>query len=156
MSTEKICNMILPTIKSTYADSQISYKSGVALSLSTMAPKVGVQYCTSTVLKILIELLNDENSEVRLNVAKSLIESLKVVGHEFINAEFMENLQKITKDSQWRVKMAAFEMIGDIVHEEILNKDQFVDKLQDLFFSYLKNTAAEVRITGVRHLSKIA
>ena len=52
--------------------------------------------------------------------------------------------------------MAAFEMIGDIVHKEILNKDQFVDKLQDIFFSYLKNTAAEVRVTGVRHLSKIA
>ena len=68
-----------------------------------------------------MELINDENSEVRLNVAKSLIDSLKVVGHEFINAEFLETLQKITKDSQWRVKMAAFEMIGDIVTQEILN-----------------------------------
>ena len=69
MSTEKICNIILPTLSSIYADSQVQFKAGVGLALCEMAVLVGKNYCLSTVVPILTELLKDDNSEVRLNVA---------------------------------------------------------------------------------------
>ena len=69
LSTEKICNILLPTLNSIYADSQVQFKAGVGLALCEMAVLVGKNYCLSTVLPILTELLKDDNSEVRLNVA---------------------------------------------------------------------------------------
>ena len=72
-----------------------------------------------------MELMKDDNSEVRLNVTKSLKACLKEATGEFINAIFVESLVKLTKDNQWRVKTEAFRLIGDIALENILTKEQF-------------------------------
>lgn len=69
---------------------------------------------------------------------------------------FKNALTTLTKDPQWRVKMATFELIGDIGFQRILDKDQFQNQVQEIFFTYLNNTAAEVRNTGVRKLEKLA
>lgn len=53
LGTEKICNIILPTIQSCIADSQVSFKAGSAIALCEMAVLVGKNYCISTVLPIL-------------------------------------------------------------------------------------------------------
>lgn len=42
--TEKICNMILPALQNTYAESQTSFKAGVALALCEMSHIVGKDY----------------------------------------------------------------------------------------------------------------
>jgi hypothetical protein len=68
LSTEKICNLILPTLQNSYADSQTNFKAGVALALCEMSHIVGKDYTISKVMPILTELLKDDNAEVRLNV----------------------------------------------------------------------------------------
>ena len=54
LSTEKVCNIVLPTINSIYSDSQVCFKAGVALALCEMAPLIGKNYCISTVMPILL------------------------------------------------------------------------------------------------------
>jgi serine/threonine-protein phosphatase 2A regulatory subunit A len=44
LSTEKICNLILPTLQNTYAESQTAFKAGVALALCEMSHIVGKDY----------------------------------------------------------------------------------------------------------------
>ena len=53
LSTEKICNIILPTLQSTVNDGQIQFKAGVGLAMCEMAPLIGKNYCISTVMPIL-------------------------------------------------------------------------------------------------------
>ena len=72
LSTEKICNIILPTLSSTVAESQVAFKAGVGLALCEMSNIVGKTYCINTVIPILQDLLRDDNSEVRLNVASNM------------------------------------------------------------------------------------
>ena len=84
LSTEKVCNIVLPTLNSIYADSQVCFKAGVALALCEMAGLVGKNYCISTVMPILFELLKDDNSEVRLNVVGNLHKLGPVVGPELL------------------------------------------------------------------------
>jgi serine/threonine-protein phosphatase 2A regulatory subunit A len=69
ISTEKICNMLLPTLISQYVDSQPAFRASTALALCEMAGIVGKDLCQQKILPILQELLKDDNSEVRLNVA---------------------------------------------------------------------------------------
>lgn len=80
LSTEKICNLILPQLQATYADSQTSFKSGVALAICEMAALVGKDYTVQKIQPILIELMKDDNAEVRLNVVQNLLSVYKVVG----------------------------------------------------------------------------
>ena len=114
LSTEKICNILLPTLQSSYQEAQVQFKAGVALALCEMAPIVGKQYCVSTVLPILLELLKDDNAEVRLNVSSNLSKLANIVGQELVSPNLLSILTNLTKDGQWRVRMAIFELIGDL------------------------------------------
>ena len=41
VNTDRICNMLLPTLQSTWEDSQVAYKAGVALALCEMSTTIG-------------------------------------------------------------------------------------------------------------------
>lgn len=69
ISTEKICNMLLPTLISQYQESQPAFRASTALALCEMSSIVGKDLCITKIVPILQELLKDDNSEVRLNVA---------------------------------------------------------------------------------------
>ena len=68
LSTEKICNLMLPTLQNTYADGTAQFKAGAASALSEMSTIIGKEFTAQKVLPILQELLKDDNSEVKLNV----------------------------------------------------------------------------------------
>lgn len=90
---------MLPTLQSTVTDAQVAFKAGVALALCEMAPIVGKNYCLSTVLPILLELLKDDNSEVRHNVASNMVKLSSVVGSELLSPNLLTALTTLTKDA---------------------------------------------------------
>lgn len=147
LSTEKICNIILPTLQSTVADSQVAFKAGVALALCEMAPLVGKNYCISTVIPILTNLLKDDSSEVRLNVASNMEKLAHVVGDELLSPAFLTILTSLTTDGQWRVRMGIYKLIGEL--SVAFGKETFMRSLESIFMAYLVNTAASVRNMGV-------
>ena len=64
-------------------------------------------------IPILIDLLKDDNSEVKQNVVKGLLKIGKVIGPDLINnVALMSALTNMTKDGQWRVRMVVFEVIA--------------------------------------------
>ena len=82
-----------------------------------MAHIVGKNYCLSAVLPILQELLKDDNSEVRLNVTSNMHKLGTTVGAELLSSALITTLTTMTKDAQWRVRMAVFELIGDLANQ---------------------------------------
>lgn len=73
----------------------------------------------------------------------------------------LDNLQNIisilvnmTKEGQWRVRMAVFELFGNLgLH---FGQEQFTKNIEQHFMSYLSNTAAAVRQMGVRKSGELA
>lgn len=72
LSAEKISNLLLPTLQNSYADAQQAYKAGVAMALSEMAHIIGKDYTNTKIVPILMDLLKDDNSEVKMNVCNGL------------------------------------------------------------------------------------
>ena len=60
----------------------------------------------------------------------------------------------MTKDGQWRVRMAVFKLIGELAI--IYGKDICLKSLQQIFMGYLTNTAASVRVMGVEQSALLA
>jgi serine/threonine-protein phosphatase 2A regulatory subunit A len=85
LSTEKICNLMLPTLQNAYADGTTQFKAGTAIALCEMADVIGKDYTSQKVVPILMELLKDDNSEVKLNVVKGLVKIAKVIGVELLS-----------------------------------------------------------------------
>ena len=46
LSTEKICNLMLPTLQNSYAEASVQFKAGAASSLCEMANIIGKEYTT--------------------------------------------------------------------------------------------------------------
>ena len=155
LSAEKICNILLPTLQSTYADAQVSFKAGTALALCEMASRVGKSFTQQKILPILLELLNDEgSSEVRLNVAQNIGKLAPVVMEDLLNQALTSALTKLTKDNQWRVRTAIFELIGEMA--VTFNFETFQSNLESTYFLYLSNNAASVRKMGIKKAGEIA
>lgn len=80
VSTNKINELLLPTIMNSYADGTPQFKAGAASALCNMASLCGKDYSVQKILPILLELIKDDNSEVKQNVVEGMIEVCTVVG----------------------------------------------------------------------------
>lgn len=144
LSSEKIINLMLPTLQNNYVDGTSQFKAGVARALCDMASIIGKEMTVSKIIPILMDLIKDDNSEVKLNV----IGGLKKIAH-VVNADTLLSpgniviISNLTKDGQWRVRMQVFELIAEL--GIIFGKDLFQKALQETFMSYLWNTADSVR-----------
>lgn len=77
-----------------------------------------------------------------------------VVQHDLLSPSFLTILNNITKDAQWRVRMAVIELVGDMAIK--FGKDCFFKYLEPIFMQYLNNTAAAVREMGIQKVKKMA
>ena len=90
---------MLPTIQNAYADAQTSFKGGVAIALCEMAHIVGKDYTLQKIIPILMDLIKDENADVRLNVAAGIIKIAPVIGVELLTPPFLTTITNMTKDA---------------------------------------------------------
>lgn len=133
ISDKKICNLILKTIQSSYKEAQVPFKAGVANVLCDMASYVGKSHTLDVIIPIINDLIKDDSSEVRFNVISNMNKIAKVLGEDFLTPTMISNLEDLTKDNQWRVQSAAFELIGDLM---INLKKPAYDKLLKFFMGF--------------------
>jgi serine/threonine-protein phosphatase 2A regulatory subunit A len=119
-----------------------------------MASIIGKEYTNQKVVPILMDLLRDDNSEVKNNVVSGLVKIAHVVREDLLEANLLTQLANMTKDGQWRVRMGVFELIAEL--GIIFGKDLFVKHLQSTFMGYLTNTAASVRKMGIEKSAILA
>jgi len=74
-----------------------------------------------------MELLKDDNSEVKNNVVNGLVKIAHVVREDLLNQQLLTTLDNMTKDGQWRVRMGVFELIAELA--VIFGKDSYVKHL---------------------------
>lgn len=60
--------MIIPTLISSVTDSPPSYKMGVAIALSQISGWVGKSLTSEKILPVLMELLKEDNADVKEKV----------------------------------------------------------------------------------------
>lgn len=119
-----------------------------------MAQIIGKETTQTKILPILLELLKDENSDVKLNVVSGLVKIANVVNLDLLTSQLLNSLSNMTKDGQWRVRMSVFELIADL--SIIYGKEIYQKQLSNIFMGYLTNTAASVRQMGIQKSSTLA
>lgn len=120
-----------------------------------MAPIVGKDYTLNKIMPILTELIKDENAEVRLNVTQNLSKVSQVAQTDLLVPSFLTILTNMTKDPQWRVRMAVIQLVGDLALQ--YGRDVFQkNNLEPIFLAYLTNSAAAVREIGIKKVKEIA
>lgn len=80
LSTDKIGNLLLPTLQSTVADASAPFKAGTASAVCDMAEVVGKPFTVQKIYPMLLDLLKDDSSEVKLKVVQGMQKIARVVG----------------------------------------------------------------------------
>ena len=77
-----------------------------------------------------------------------------VVGGDLISPSLIVIFTSLTQDAQWRVRMAVYELLGDLSIS--FGREIFMKSLEPLFISFLKNNAASVRDMGIDKTAELA
>ena len=85
LSNNKIIDLLFPTLQNATPDGTAQFRAGAATALCDMAISCGQDFTIQKILPILINLIKDENSEVKLNVVEGLNKIADVVGFEALN-----------------------------------------------------------------------
>lgn len=79
-------------------------------------------------MPLIVQLLNDESSEVRLNIISKLEIILGVVGISDLTSSLLPAIIKLVEDKQWRVRQTIIEYIPDLaVHLVLSSLSVFID-----------------------------
>jgi serine/threonine-protein phosphatase 2A regulatory subunit A len=85
VSVEKITSYLLPTIQSLYEDSSAHFKADLSLALGEMAKFVGKEITQSKIMPILLDLIKDEDPDVRLNCTRGMVRLADIIGHDILS-----------------------------------------------------------------------
>lgn len=83
---------MLPTIQSLYEDASVHFKADLASGLCEMSKYVGKEVTISKLMPILLDLIKDEDFEVRLNCTKGLIKLADIIGQDLLSDSILTSL----------------------------------------------------------------
>lgn len=154
-SPEKVTSYLLPTIQKLYEDASASFKSGLAIALCKMPSECNLpkDVIISRILPIILDLIKDEDCDVRLNCSNGLINLADSIGTDLLSDSILTSLSQLTKDTQWRVREAVYTLISDLLLK--FGKSQAID-LVALLFGFLEDTAAAVRSSTISKIKALA
>jgi serine/threonine-protein phosphatase 2A regulatory subunit A len=86
VSTDKITSFLLPTIQSLYEESSAHFKADLSIALCEMSKYVGKEITISKILPIILDLIKDEDPDVRLNCTKNgMIKLADIIGQDLLS-----------------------------------------------------------------------
>lgn len=105
ISTEKIANLLLPTLINTYGDSTAQYKAGAADAMCHMSICLGKEVTSSKIIPVLDEMLKEDFHDLKLTVVEGAKKVLMIMEKDAFTScsGFYERLTETTKDNNWRV-----------------------------------------------------
>eukprot|EP01016_Furgasonia_blochmanni_P041617 TRINITY_DN542_c0_g1_i9.p2 TRINITY_DN542_c0_g1~~TRINITY_DN542_c0_g1_i9.p2 ORF type:complete len:229 (+),score=48.52 TRINITY_DN542_c0_g1_i9:151-837(+) len=103
----------------------------------------------------LFDLLEDEDTHVKMNALKASSKFAEVSGPESFLGPLIPHLKSSFQNGKWRVRVAALETVVDIA-VFIQNIDHFTKHLEQLILTYLSDRASAVRECGVKKVQLLA
>merc|ERR1712224_1133394 len=107
----------------------MGYKAGVAKAVVAMASIIGKDFSNTKIVPVICNLLDDQNSDVKLSAVKGVAKLANTIGKEVLtanNGAIKKQMFNATKDGQWRCRMEVFEVLADLALNG--NVDQAVFK----------------------------
>lgn len=185
LQPQRIVERIVPSFQRLARDLSEHVRSALASVVMKVAPFLGrdltiehllplfllVRYHHSVMSRCYLppfffQLLNDQNSEVRLNVISNLEEGNnvrrctmehqadwcakrfglvfpQVIGIELLSQSLLPAIVHLAEDRQWRIRLAIIEYIPLLAAQ--LGREYFEEQLSDLCMSWLADTVFSIR-----------
>ncbi|CAD8096364.1 unnamed protein product [Paramecium sonneborni] len=152
VSPEKL-TLIIPLLQLLAKDAFAQVKQNACLVIGQIATILPRENSQNKLQSYLIELMSDDNQDVRKNAAQSVGVFAAAIGPDAIG-QFIPHLKKGMEDPKWRVRKEIMQTVIQLALT-IKNTDVFLKQLEPVYVMFLKDRAAEVRTIGLSRLNDL-
>jgi serine/threonine-protein phosphatase 2A regulatory subunit A len=128
-------------------------RAAIALHITSLAPILGQDNTNTYLVDFVLNLLKDEQYDVKLNLIGTLHKITQVIGVTILSQKLLSAIIQLTEDKQWRVRMSMIEYLPYLAN--ILGLDYFNEKLINIALSSLVDPVHSIRIVSMHNLFKL-
>jgi serine/threonine-protein phosphatase 2A regulatory subunit A len=119
----------------------------------SLCPIIDKPATNEHILPVFLNLLRDENSEVRLNLFKRLHDLNEVIGIEELQQSIIPSLTELSQDKNWRIKLSVVEQFPILARQ--LGEPFFTDKLNPICVIWLKDSIFTIREAALNNFKQL-
>lgn len=144
---------LLDSVKSLAKDPCQYTRAAVGSVIMGMTKEVPNSDVLEHLLPVALQLLKDQDAEVRLNIISKLDSVSEVIGMDLLTQSLLPAIYELSADKSWRVRLAIMEHIPQLAKR--LSPEFFEDKLCELCTKWLEDQVFTVRFAACTTLSRL-
>lgn len=125
----------------------------MAENLLSLCPIIEKGPTNEFILPLFLNLLRDENSQVRLNLFKRLDDLNEVIGIENLQQSIIPSLTELSQDKNWRIKLLVVEQFPVLARQ--LGETFFNEKLNPICAAWLKDSVFTIREAAINNMKQL-
>uniref|UniRef100_A0A0M3IRM2 PPP2R1A n=1 Tax=Ascaris lumbricoides TaxID=6252 RepID=A0A0M3IRM2_ASCLU len=149
----EILTHVLPSVEEISKDPSAHVKTALALNVMGLAPLLGSELTVEHLLPIFLTLLQDEVTEVRLNVISTFDKVHNVIDASQLSQSLIPAIVNLAKDCKWRIRLAVVEFVPLLAAQ--LGHELFDETILPLYLGWLKDPVFAVREAAVNILKQL-
>ena len=146
-----VSEKFLQKVRNLSKDPIVHVRSSLASSITQIAPQIGKPNSQNYLFGIIKQCLQDNNTEVRLNIITTLDSLYYVMVLNELSADVMVTVKRLAEDSNWRCRLQTIELIPELIRLMKENENELVKIALD----GLKDKVYSIRMKAIDNVKKL-
>jgi len=153
LGKEDSFDKVLTCLKSLKSDPLPYVRSSLASIILSMAPKIGATKTNEYIFPIFLDLIKDEDHDIRMVIIKNLDKLNEVVNIDNFVQGIIPSLVEISDNSNWRVRAQVEETVP--VFARIVNRKLFLDNIMPICIKWLTDPVYAIRQRACKIMKRL-
>ena len=153
LGKEDSFDKVLTCLKSLKSDPLPYVRSSLASIILSMAPKIGANKTNEFIFPIFLDLIKDEDHDIRMVIIKNLDKLNEVVNIDSFVQGIIPSLVEISDNNNWRVRAQVEETVP--VFARIVNRKLFLDNIMPICIKWLTDPVYAIRQRACKIMKRL-
>ena len=153
LGKEESFDKVLNCLKSLKSDPLPYVRSSLASIILSMAPKIGAAKTNEFIFPIFLDLIKDEDHDIRMVIIKNLDKLNEVVNIDNFVQGIIPSLVEISDNNKWRVRAQVEETVP--VFARIVNRKLFLDIIMPICIKWLTDPVYAIRQRACKIMKRL-
>jgi serine/threonine-protein phosphatase 2A regulatory subunit A len=153
LGKEDSFDKVLSCLKSLKTDPLSYVRSSLASIILSVAPKIGANKTNEYIFPVFLDLIKDEDHDIRMVIIKNLDKLNEVVNIDNFVQGIIPSLIEISDNNNWRVRCQVEEIVP--VFARIVNRKLFLDNIMPICIKWLTDAVYAIRQRACKIMKRL-
>ena len=153
LCAEENFEKILISLKKLEKETTPYVRISLASNILKLAPFIGTKKTNDYIFPIFLNIIKDENHDIRMTLIKTLDQLNELVNADYIMHGIIPSFLEISSNKSWRIRIQVMEVIPVLV--KILEKKIFMDSIFGICITLLADPVFAIRDANIKLMKKL-